>query len=92
MTIRLWGGLAAALIMASFAASANAAEQGLRPHVKHSRVETSAAPDCGCCGCFVPEYVQHREILYSYPWDPRYTLTSEPRYTLGRVYTYLHNW
>lgn len=46
------------------------------------------------CGCYRPVYVYHREMLYTYAggFDPRYTLTSEPRLFLGRVRAYRSVW
>jgi hypothetical protein len=89
---RWLAGLAAVAILvpSAWIGTADAADQGIRSRVVRERVEPIR--DCGCCGCWVPEYVQHRELLYSYPSDPRYTLTSEPHYTLGRIYSYVHNW
>jgi hypothetical protein len=83
---------AAILIPSAWIGAADAADQGIRARVAHERVHHDVARDCGCCGCWVPEYVQHREILYAYPGDPRFTLTSMPYYTMGRKYSYVHNW
>jgi hypothetical protein len=71
--------------------SANAADHGLAPRAAHARHQEAMA-DCGVCGCWQPEYVHHPEVVYKYPDDPRYTLTSEPAYAPGRVHTYVHNW
>jgi hypothetical protein len=74
---------------------AGAADQGApREAAGHYRARHShirAARDCTCCGCWHPQYVRHRQILYTYPSDPRYTLSFEPRYVRGPVRTYLHN-
>jgi hypothetical protein len=69
--------------------SAEAADQSVAPRVRAHHV---AAPDCGACGCWHPEYVSHPETVYQYPSDPRYTLTSEPYYLPGPVRRYAHNW
>jgi hypothetical protein len=86
-------GLAAVAVLVPFAwvGTADAADQDV-PRVSHARAHHEAARDCGCCGCWQPEYVRHRDVVYRYPDDPRYTLTSEPHYVPGRVYTYVHNW
>jgi hypothetical protein len=81
----------AVLVPSAWIGTADAADQGLRPRVSHVRVHHDTE-DCGICGCWQPEYVQHRELLYTYPSDARYTLTSEPHYSLGRMYSYVHNW
>ena len=82
----------ALLIPSAYIGTANAADQGVRTRVSHASVRHDADRECGCCGCWYPEYVQHREIVYAYPSDPRYTLTSIPYYTPGHTYTYVHNW
>lgn len=73
--------------------AANAADQAVRHRAWHGGYHhyRGYARDCGCCGCWYPEYVRHHQVLYTYPSDPRYTLTSEPRYVRGHVRTYLHN-
>lgn len=71
---------------------AAAADQSVPHRALHARYHyVRYARDCGCCGCWYPDYVWHRPILYRYPSDPRYTLTSEPRYVRGPVRRYLHN-
>jgi hypothetical protein len=83
--------LAAVVVMgpSAWIGTADAADQSVRPRVSHVRADHDA---CGCCGCWYPEYVRHPEVVYRYPDDPRYTLTSESFYAPGRVHTYVHNW
>ena len=80
-----------ALGVSAWIGPAKAADQGLQPRVAHERIAPTTS-DCGCCGCWTPEYTRHREIVFNYPDDPRYTLTSEPHYKSGRTYTFVHNW
>jgi hypothetical protein len=68
----------AVLVPGAWIGTAEAADQSLPPRVAHVRTHHYAARDCGCCGCWYPEYVRHREVVYQNPSDPRYTLTSEP--------------
>jgi hypothetical protein len=75
------------LVVSGLVGSAGAADRGI-PYRHHG---VGHARDCGCCGCWYPEYVRRRQILYTYPSDPRYTLTSEPRYVRGSARIYLHN-
>jgi hypothetical protein len=84
-------GLAAVVVLVPAAGigTAQAADQSAAPRV---RAHHAAARDCGPCGCWYPEYVSHPDIVYQYPSDPRYTLTSEPYYVPGRVHRYVHNW
>jgi len=84
--------VAAVLMVVGSAAAAQAADQTLPKKAHHAPADRAAEPDCGCCGCWQPEYVRHPEIVYEYPVDQRFTLTSEPHYRLGRTYTYIHNW
>ena len=87
-------GLAAVAVLVPWAGigAANAADQDISPRVSHTRTHHVAERDCGECGCWSPEYVRHRDVVYHYPGDPRYTLTSEPYYVPGRMHTYVHNW
>jgi len=78
----------------ALSAPANAADEGVplrAAHPHHHYYYVRYARDCGCCGCWYPRYVYHRQILYTYPSDPRYTLTSEPRYVRGGVRKYIDN-
>jgi hypothetical protein len=88
--LRWRAGLAviAVLVPLGWVGSADAADQG----VLHARAHRYAARDCGICGCWQPDYVRHPEVVYQYPGDPRYTLSSEPFYVPGPVHTYVHNW
>jgi hypothetical protein len=81
---------AAAIFLSPLATvgAAQAADQGVPTRVSHARI----ARDCGVCGCWSPEYVRHRQVVFDYPYDPRYTLTSEPFYAPGRMNTFIHNW
>jgi hypothetical protein len=77
-----------ALVPLAWIGPVSAADQG----IPHARVHHFAERDCGICGCWEPDYVRHREVIYQYPSDARYTLTSEPFYVPGPVHTYVHNW
>lgn len=87
-------GLAAIALLApaAWVGTAAAADQDVSPRVSHARTHHVAVRECGCCGCWYPEYVRHRDVVYHYPDDPRFTLTSEPYYMPGRVHRYIHNW
>jgi hypothetical protein len=82
----------AVLVPSVWIGTANAADQDVSPRVSHARTHHVVVRDCGECGCWSPEYVRHRDVVYQYPGDARYTLTSEPYYVPGRVHTYVHNW
>ncbi len=82
----------AVLVPSGWVGTAAAADQSVTPRAAHARTHHYAARECGCCGCWYPEYVRHRDVVYEYPDDPRYTLTSEPYYVPGRVHTYVRNW
>ena len=73
----------------ALSSAASAADQSV--HYRRAHHHAKYARDCGCCGCWRPEYVWSRQLYYTYPSDPRYTLTSEPRYVRGRVRPFLHN-
>jgi hypothetical protein len=93
--LKLLAGLTAVAVLGPWPwiGIANAADQDVSPRVSHARTHHNvAARECGECGCWYPEYVRHRDVVYQYPGDPRYTLTSEPFYVPGRVHTYAHNW
>jgi hypothetical protein len=84
--ILVFGGLLAALVMAS-PASLGAAELEA-PAVAAPRAPAPA--DCGPCGCLRVEYVYHRELLSTYglSFDPRNFDTTEPYYYFGRIRRY----
>ena len=82
----------AILVPSAWICTADAADQAMPSRVSYARVHHVAARECGCCGCWYPDYVRHPDVVYEYPNDPRYTLTSEPYYVPGRVHKYVHNW
>jgi hypothetical protein len=85
-------GLAGIAVLVPWIGTAEAADQGVPTRFSHVRATHYADRDCGICGCWQPDYVRHREVIYQYPSDPRYTLSTEPFYVPGRVHTYAHNW
>jgi hypothetical protein len=66
--------------------AAQAADQALEGRVHAVRSHVSPCDDA--------QYDCHPELLYTYAgnYDPRYTLTMEPRYLFGRVRAYRSVW